>query len=402
MKKILSAFLLLTLLLCSSIHVAANDNGEIQELRINNITVEVLHFVYGLYRLTITDDDFTDGGFDRVLFSWQSPEGTFSEESRDGRSVVFQADLGTGYRTVRVTVQARDSLGHHTHAVAIYLKGNDDDLLEKSGLLVNTNIPNVIGNISRIPTEGIERRYSRIIRSYEAMSESFKETYWNQLGLDENFFDENFLVVLRWFSTTDLAEPNSITIRDEQGTVYINTSPSIPRTGWDDAVVAETIVIEMSKTRSHSNRAFRLGQRWGGAFIIPPPLPRSPDEIRVRLNGIPMYFDAAPIVGTDSNRSTLVPFREMFETLGFEVSWDDETRTAIATKDSYKIEVPISTFSRAVVNGEDVTFHSTVILYNDRTFIPLRLIRLATGATIAEWGNSTTQAVTRTVWISTN
>lgn len=78
---------------------------------IHAVHVEVLNFFKGIYRLTITDEDYTLDSRGTPFFFWSAEEGTFSEESADYKSVVFTADPGTAGRKVRVTVGIGDGLG---------------------------------------------------------------------------------------------------------------------------------------------------------------------------------------------------------------------------------------------------------------------------------------------------
>ena len=58
------------------------------------------------------------------FFFRRAPEGTFSGESSDFRSVVVSADAGTGGRNFNVMLGVGDNLGR-TYRVTIPLKGND-------------------------------------------------------------------------------------------------------------------------------------------------------------------------------------------------------------------------------------------------------------------------------------
>ena len=78
---------------------------------IQAVRVEVLNFFKGIYRLTITDADYTLDSCGTPFFFWSAEEGIFSEESADYKSVVFTADPGTAGRKVRVTVGIGDGLG---------------------------------------------------------------------------------------------------------------------------------------------------------------------------------------------------------------------------------------------------------------------------------------------------
>jgi len=113
------------------------------------------------------------------------------------------------------------------------------------------------------------------------------------------------------------------------------------------------------------------------------------NRISVTLNGIRLHFDVDPII--HDNR-TLVPFRAIFEELGMNVEWDQDTRTAIGirSRDNLRIEIPIDS-NIAYVNGSTVEFDVPAMVYNDRTMVPVRFISEASGANV-EW-NEATQTV---------
>ena len=67
-------------------------------------------------------------------------------------------------------------------------------------------------------------------------------------------------------------------------------------------------------------------------FVLAMPVIAAPD---VLLDGEPLYFtDAAPTI---VNGRTLIPLRAIFEAMGAEVSWDQNTNTATAIKANTKV-----------------------------------------------------------------
>lgn len=103
--------------------------------------------------------------------------------------------------------------------------------------------------------------------------------------------------------------------------------------------------------------------------------------ITVYLNNKQIEFDTVPI--TENNR-ILVPIRAIFEALGAEVNWNDETNTATATKDGVTVSVTIDS-DIMFKNNEQVKLDASARLINDsRTFVPLRAVSEAFGC-IVEW-----------------
>lgn len=77
------------------------------------------------------------------------------------------------------------------------------------------------------------------------------------------------------------------------------------------------------------------------------------------------------------NNRTLVPLRKIFEELGCTVEWEQETRTAIATKEDVKLILQIDNNNvKKIVNGKETTIKLDVppTIYNNRTLVPLRFI----------------------------
>ncbi len=95
------------------------------EILQEDVQIEVLDFIKGIYRLTISGDDVAT-----PFFFWETEEGTFTDVKNasgeyDYRSVIFYADPGTGDKAVCVVVGVGDGLGR-VDKKAIYLKGNDE------------------------------------------------------------------------------------------------------------------------------------------------------------------------------------------------------------------------------------------------------------------------------------
>ncbi|MBO4898049.1 MAG: InlB B-repeat-containing protein [Clostridia bacterium] len=98
--------------------------------------------------------------------------------------------------------------------------------------------------------------------------------------------------------------------------------------------------------------------------------------------------DVAPMIRNDR---TMLPARFIAENLGAEVSWDNEARKVIITKDKTKIEIIIDS-SAAYLNGEEVTLDSPAFIENDRTYTPLRFIAEALGAKV-NWKDDLKQVI---------
>lgn len=90
---------------------------------------------------------------------------------------------------------------------------------------------------------------------------------------------------------------------------------------------------------------------------------------KVYLNKEKVRFsDAYPFI---ENGRTLVPLRAVFEMLGAEVSWDNDTSTVTVKKDDKIISMAVGN-KMIKVNNEESTIDASPKLIDDRVFIPLR------------------------------
>lgn len=119
------------------------------------------------------------------------------------------------------------------------------------------------------------------------------------------------------------------------------------------------------------------------------------DVISIYVNGSQVFPDADPVIINDR---TLVPIRVIAEKLGYGVDWDGATHTVTMTKGNMAVQVQInSTWITKYINGQVSEYgHMDVSsqIMNDRTFIPVRAVTEALGATVDWDGN------TRSVFIS--
>ena len=109
------------------------------------------------------------------------------------------------------------------------------------------------------------------------------------------------------------------------------------------------------------------------------------DELSVRVNGDIVEFpDARPFI--DDNSRTLIPVRFVAESMGADVDWDNEARTAIIERDGITILVPIGSDTISVTeNGvtEYVTMDTEAIISESRTYVPIRFVAESLGAWVS-------------------
>ena len=119
--------------------------------------------------------------------------------------------------------------------------------------------------------------------------------------------------------------------------------------------------------------------------IVTPVTALATDEITVTIDGVPVVFaDQGPII---VQGRTLVPVRDVFEALGFEVDWNRAEQQAELTRHDYEIIIPIGsrTFT---TNGVSHTLDVQAQIINGRTMLPLRLVLESVGYEL-DWDGST-------------
>lgn len=103
----------------------------------------------------------------------------------------------------------------------------------------------------------------------------------------------------------------------------------------------------------------------------------------VILNGEPLGFNAKPII---INGNTMVPFRQIFESLNMNVNWDSQTKGITAQTTGLTIKMTLDSL-KATVNDKEFRLTQTPFDSPEGTvYVNLRFISEAVGATIA-WDN---------------
>ncbi|QSX04853.1 glucosaminidase domain-containing protein [Sedimentibacter sp. zth1] len=112
------------------------------------------------------------------------------------------------------------------------------------------------------------------------------------------------------------------------------------------------------------------------------------NSINIYINGQLLNSDESAFI---SNGRTFIPLRDVIETLGANVSWDEVNRTVTVTKDTSNIKLYIDNrlFSY-VENGITKYDVSDVapLIKNNHTYVPLRLVGNALGLNVS-WNDTT-------------
>ena len=108
----------------------------------------------------------------------------------------------------------------------------------------------------------------------------------------------------------------------------------------------------------------------------------------VTLNGELLGFEEMPVREDDR---LLVPMRFLFEKMGAEVEWDNDTQTATVLQENDAVAFQINNHS-ATVNSQSFTMDVPARLINDKTMIPIRFLSENLGYTV-EWDEETNMAI---------
>lgn len=103
------------------------------------------------------------------------------------------------------------------------------------------------------------------------------------------------------------------------------------------------------------------------------------EEITVILDGSTLSFDVEPQI---INERTMVPLRTIFESIGAEVEWDEQTRTITSKKDGTTVEMEIDSYDM-YINGEAVTLEAAPTIIDSRTLVPVRAVAESFGADVS-------------------
>ncbi len=101
-------------------------------------------------------------------------------------------------------------------------------------------------------------------------------------------------------------------------------------------------------------------------------------NIEIILNGEKLLFDNAPIIENDR---TLVPFRQIFEALGYEVLWNGEDKSILAEKSDMTMQLQIGN-TKISVNDQLVYSDVAPELIDSTSYVPIRIISEYSGCDV--------------------
>ena len=119
-------------------------------------------------------------------------------------------------------------------------------------------------------------------------------------------------------------------------------------------------------------------------FLFPAAVNGAGTSASVYLDGAKLNFTSPPI---ETQGTTLVPLRTIFEGLGATVTWNPATQTVKATKNTTTIQIIIGQ-TVAFRNGESIKLLTQPKIVKGVTYVPLRFISESFGCTIEVKGKT--------------
>lgn len=111
-------------------------------------------------------------------------------------------------------------------------------------------------------------------------------------------------------------------------------------------------------------------------------------DISVIIDNEEISFDVEPIL---ENGRVMIPVRAVFESLGADVTWDNDTATATAQKDDIKVDITVGS-DVLYVNGEERAMDVPAKEVDGRVLIPVRFAAEAFGCTV-KWDNDSSTVI---------
>ncbi len=105
-------------------------------------------------------------------------------------------------------------------------------------------------------------------------------------------------------------------------------------------------------------------------------------EVKIFLDGQPLVFDSdSGLPFIDTNNRTQVPFARVLESFGATISWEADTRTAVAVYDGIEVRVPIGE-KRLSKDKVWYGLDAQAQIVGNRTFLPVRAVVESFGAAV--------------------
>ncbi len=113
-------------------------------------------------------------------------------------------------------------------------------------------------------------------------------------------------------------------------------------------------------------------------------------DISVTLNDAPLTCRTAPVLENDR---VLVPMRDIFEPLGYDVTWEQKQKTITAVRNDTVLQMKADAVFAAVGNTK-IALDAPVRIQNGITMVPLRFVAQHSGANVAWDGKNAVVSIT--------
>ncbi len=114
-------------------------------------------------------------------------------------------------------------------------------------------------------------------------------------------------------------------------------------------------------------------------------------DIKILIDGERFESETSPII---KDGTTLVPLRDIFEKLGADVAWDDNTRSAQAVYEDITIKI-FPDNGIFLKNGEELALGVPPLIINNRILVPLRAVAESFGYSVVWRGEDYTVSISK-------
>jgi len=120
-------------------------------------------------------------------------------------------------------------------------------------------------------------------------------------------------------------------------------------------------------------------------MLIYAPASIQASQVHVTIDDRQVNFtDQGPTIVDDR---TLVPVRGVFEELGFDVDWEQDTQTARLISSSHEVVLTIGS-TNFITNGKSHTLDVPAQIIGERTMLPIRAVLESVGYSV-DWNQET-------------
>lgn len=205
-----------------------------------------------------------------------------------------------------------------------------------------------------------------------ANNTSGKLGYISTLGL----CDKNFNIIIEpIYENTAFSYNNDLAIV-KKGSTYYTTSDLQEKTGNGKYGIIDRIGNEIVKCkydsikRTGNTYTFATGNETKTLNVNEL---YSNDSIQILLNGVKLNTKKEPYI---KDNYTMLPLRTVSEALDAEVGWDNNSKTAIISKNGKVVRVTVGV-KEMLINNTSITLPTVAEIIDGTTYIPLRSIATA-------------------------